>query len=157
MRSSKIGTVALIVRLDGDQAPNLVEKFSDDREIAAFETAMKAGDADPLSTVYTMRDRQAKEDEEFGDYVEELLSQPFVRPEIQEHGVQWLKSKIRIEQFQKCEREATQIIADYAFRLFSENPSRTDFFLAGPAAKVRIRIFTLPSVNEESTPGSRAA
>ena len=142
MRSMKVGTVALIVRSDGT-APTLIETLSDDREIAMLEAALGSGENDPLEPVYSLRARQAKEDQEFGDYVEELLSQPFVRPEIQEHGIQWLKSKIRIEQYQKCEGEATQVIANYAFKLFLENPKRTEFFLAGPAAKVRIRVFML--------------
>ena len=45
---------------------------------------------------------------------------------------------------QRSEKEATTVIAGYAFKLFMENPKRTEFLLAGPAAKVRIRVFTLP-------------
>lgn len=143
----KVGTIALVIRFD-HRSPVLVDSLSDDREIAMLEAAMGSGKTDPLETVYSMRFRQAKEDEEFGNYVEELLSQPFIRPEIQEHGIQWLKSKIRIEQYQKCEAEATQVIAGYAFKVFQENPKKKDFFLAGPTAKVRIRIFTLPASSE---------
>jgi len=142
MKHQKVGTVALVVRYEGD-APTLLETFSDDREIAILETAVNEGEASPLDIIHAMRARQAKEDEEFGDYVEELLCQPFVRPEIQEHGIQWLKSKIRIEQYQKCEGEATHVIAAYAFKLFIEDPDRVDFLLAGPSAKVRIRVFNL--------------
>lgn len=136
----KIGTVALVVRYD-HQLPTLIDSFCDDREIAMLEAALEHGLDNPLSTVYQYRERQAKEDEDFGNYVEELLSQPFIRPEIQEHGLQWLKSKLRIEQYQKSEKEATQVITEYAFKLFRENPQQDDFILASPAAKVRIRIF----------------
>ncbi len=137
----RIGTVALIVRFDGGESPSLIDSISDDREIAALQAALDQGENDPLETVYQMRARQAKEDEEFGDYVEELLSQPFVRPEIQDHGLQWLKSKIRIEEYQRTESDATRVIADYAFKLYMEDRRRTDFVLAGPVAKVRIRIY----------------
>jgi hypothetical protein len=93
--------------------------------------------------VYENRERQKREDEEFGDYVEELLSQPFIRSEIQEHGVQWLKSKIRIEQFQRCEQEPTAVIAQYALKVIRDNPEATDFLLAGPISKVRVRVFEM--------------
>lgn len=153
--TTKMGTVALIVQRDG-QDLLLVENIADDREIEIFESALQKGENTPLESIYQSRLRQEKEDEDFGNYVEDLLSQPFVRPEIQEHGVQWLKSKIRIEQFQKSEREAAKIIADYAFKLYQENPSRTDFFLAGPAAKVRIRIFVIDQRRDAPNPGEVA-
>jgi hypothetical protein len=143
----KTGTVALIVGHRPGEPPTgdpvLVEALSDDREIEALERAVRAGNEAPLVTVYELRSRQSREDEEFGDYVEELLSQPFVRPEIQEHGVQWLKSKIRIEQFQRSETEAMRVIADYAFKLFLQDRNKTDFLLASAAAQVRIRVFWL--------------
>ncbi len=88
-----------------------------------------------------MRERQSKEDEEFGNYLEDLLSQPYVRQEVQEHGLAWLKSKIRIDEFQKAESEAAEVIARFAFDRFRKDQSMTDFLLAGPTARVRIRIF----------------
>lgn len=157
MRNTRIGTVALVIRYDGSQ-PQLLDKFSDDREIAALEAALQSGAEDPMHVVYELRERQTREDEEFGDYVEELLSQPFVRPEIQEHGIQWLKSKIRIEEYQQTETQAAQIIAEYAFRLFRENPDRKEFLLNGPAATVRIRVHVLrAAVKPESGPTSQVA
>lgn len=139
-----MGTVALIVA-PKSMEPELVECISDEGEIALFQAALESGERDPLAIIYSRRERQAKEDEDFGDYVEELLSQPCVRPEIQHHGIQWLKSKMRIENFQKSEKEATSVIAQYAFKLYREQPDRTDFVLAGPNAQVRIRIFELRS------------
>jgi hypothetical protein len=144
----KAATIALIVRSQGGpgrKEPELVEVLSDDREISILETAAEDEHADPLAKIYEHRSIQAREDDEFADYVEDLLSQPFVKPEIQEHGVQWLKSKIRIEEFQKNEREAAKIIAEYALKVFRGNPDRRDFLLAGPKAHVRVRIFVMDS------------
>lgn len=138
----RAATVALIVdSLNGK--PNLVEALSDDREIAVFESAIGTGAEDPLESVREHRERRSLEEEEFAGYVEELLTQPFLRPEVRQHGVQWLKSKIRIEQYQKSETEAARIIAEYAFQIFSQEREKMDFFLAGPTAKVRIRVFVL--------------
>lgn len=135
--------------MDGEN-PQLLDQLSDDREIAALETALVSGEADALDTIYEMRKRQAEEEEEFGNYVEELLSQPCVRPEVREHGLQWFRSKIKIEEYQKCEVEATQVIAQYAFKLFQEDPCRTDFLLAGPTARVRVRIFVVPQMSGQA-------
>ncbi len=136
----KTGTVALVVALKEGQ-PVLLEQLSDDLEITLLEEALQERMKEPLELIYAHRQRQQEEDEEFGDYVERLLSQPAVRPEIQAHGVQWLKSKLKIESFQKSETEASKIIADFAFRLFREDPDKTDFILAGPVAQVRVRVF----------------
>jgi hypothetical protein len=138
----KAATIALIVRSLQDKTPEIVDVLSDDREITLLESGWEEGE-EALGRVYAFRTTQAHEDDEFADYVEDLLSQPFVKPEIQEHGVQWLKSKIRIEEFQKNEREAAKIIADYALKVFRKDPERRDFMLAGPKAHVRVRIFVL--------------
>ncbi len=138
----KSATLALVISYD-QGSPVLIETLSDDREIHLIEGELQKGDSDPLDRLRAHREQVSKEEEEFGDYVEELLSQPFVRPEIQEHGIQWLKSKIRIEEYQRSEVEAARVIADYAYRVFQEDPRRTDFYLAGPTNKVRIRVFVL--------------
>ncbi|MBC7693596.1 MAG: hypothetical protein H7222_17660 [Methylotenera sp.] len=140
MKHPKIGTVALIVYSDGKDI-KLADTFSDDREIALFEDALKDGESDPIESVYEMRAHQQKEDEDFANYVEDLLSQPFVRTEIQVHGLAWLKSKIRIEEYQKSEMQAAEVIAKYAFDRYVSDPRLTDFLLAGPAARVRVRVF----------------
>jgi hypothetical protein len=57
---------------------------------------------------------------------------------------------MKIEQLQRTEREATQIISEYAYRIFQESPWRTEFFLSGPTARVKIKIFTLGEVPSES-------
>jgi hypothetical protein len=139
----KAATIALIVRSAQGRKHEILEVLSDDREISLLEVEVVSGEVDPLQRIYEYRTSQEREDDEFADYVEDLLSQPFVKPEIQEHGVQWLKSKIRIEQHQRSELEAAKIIADYALKVFSGNPAQRDFLLAGPRANVRIRIFVL--------------
>ncbi len=156
MTTMKDGTVALVIKYEQGVA-HLVESLSDDREIGLLELSLADHVEDPLRIVYDQREKEAKEDSEFGDYVEELLSQPFVRPEIQEHGVQWLKSKIRIEQYQKTEAEAAKVIADYAYRIFMGNPVKTDFYIAAPNAKVRVRIFVLEHEEASFSSNSRAA
>jgi hypothetical protein len=135
----KVATVALVV--EGESIPALLDVISDDHEISLLESSSRAGEADLLKPVYEFRQRQYAEDDQFGAYVEDLLSQPFLRTEIQEHGVQWLKSKIRIEEFHKTEIEAAKTIAEYAMKVLMENPQKKDFFLAGPKSMVRVRVF----------------
>jgi hypothetical protein len=139
----KAATIALVVRSLRGEAPQLVDVLADDREITLLETEVVSGETDPLQKVYEYRTTQSKEDDEFADYVEDLLSQPFVKPDIQQHGVQWLKSKMRIEEFQKSEAEAAKVIAQYALQVFTHDPKRTDFLLAGPRAQVRVRVFVI--------------
>lgn len=141
---TKVGTVALAVATS-ESGPVLVDYFSDEREIATLDLALKNQDPEPLETVYAFRERQIHEDDEFGDYVEELLSRPFLKEEVRDHGLQWLHSKIKIERFQKNEREASRTIADFAFRLYSEDPSKEDFLLASHSAAVRILILKVPT------------
>jgi hypothetical protein len=139
----KAATLALVVQYK-DDLPLLVDIFSDDKEIGFLETKLQEASAeDPLQAVYSQRELQAKEEEEFGDYIEDLLSHPFVRPEVQEHAVAWFKSKIRIEKYQKAEAEAAKVIAEYAYQVFRDDPSRRDFMLSGPTHVVRVRIFVL--------------
>jgi hypothetical protein len=144
----KTATVALVIRFDESLSASsrghaLDTIICDDQEISVFESAYSQGKPDPMAEVAEHRARIAREDDEFGDYVEQLLSRPFVKPEIQEHGVQWLKSRIRVEQFQRTEAEAAKVIGDYAYRLFIENQQLSDFFLSGPHTRVRVRIFVV--------------
>lgn len=135
---------------DGASTIHWVETFSDEREIFALEEAIQAGNPFPLQTVYEYRARTAREDEEFGDYVEDLLCQKMVRPEVQSHGVAWLRSKMRIEEFRRQERAAAEVIAHFAISKIKEDPELDDFILAGPGVQVRIRIFKVklaPGVN----------
>lgn len=143
----KPGTIALAVRFENG-SPSLVEYFSDQREVDLFEFSVEKGEKDPLKRIYDHRIEQTVQDEKFSDYVEELLSQPFVKAEIVEHGVKWFQSRRRIEQFQREETHAAKVIADYAFKIFCQAPERRDFILAASSsseskAQVRIRVFVL--------------
>lgn len=152
---TRTGTVALIVSYT-NQKPNLLGSLSDDREIETFHMAREAGSTDPMDAVVKLREQQKREDEEFGDYIEELLTKPGVRTEIQDHGVQWLKSKMKMERFHKTEKEATAVIAEYAFKVFEKAPEKTEFILAGPSAQVQIRIFVMQS-ESSVLPGDSSA
>ncbi len=138
----RMGTVALIVRFDGD-TPVLVETLSDDQEIQLLEDALRGGDDEPLKKVHEARELRVQEDEKFGDYVEYLISQPAVKNEIRSHGLEWFYSKMRIENYRRSEAEAAAVIAGYALEVFSEMPNRREFILAGPRAKVQVKVYPL--------------
>lgn len=151
----KQGVVAIVV--DSSQnptVPKLVDALSDIQEIGLLETALERGIQNPLDAVYQSRDLREKEDEDFGDYVEELLCQPFLKKEIQEQAVQWFRSKIKIDVYLKHEREATEIIANYAFQIFLEQ-KKLDFTLQGSSAEVRVRVYEIKSEFSEER-GSRS-
>lgn len=146
----RTGTVALIVSsglIDPAVPPTyaLVDALSDDEEIDLIHEAISRGERDPLAHVYSERKRKREDDEVFGDYVEALLCQPFLKEEIKNHGLQWLESKIKIEKFQKSEADATRVIAEYAFQVFLQNAEVKDFILASSTAKVRVRVVVVPA------------
>ena len=140
----RAATIALVVRFEGGK-PTLLETISDDREIHYLESAFEKGAPAPLDELYRLRESQSREDDEFGDYVETLLTQPFLRPDIRDHGVQWLKSKVRIEQYQQTEKDAAATIATYAFRVFEKDPGLKDFSLSGSSSLVRVRVLVVPA------------
>jgi len=135
-------TIALIVRSTGN-TPSLFEALTSADEILELELALKNSDPDPMKRVQDFRMKQSQDDEEFADFVEGLISQPFVKADVQDHAIQWFKSRAKIEAYQKAESNASQVIALYAFEIYQNNPSKTDFFLAGPKAKVRIRVIEI--------------
>jgi hypothetical protein len=137
--------ITLVVRLE-DPDPTLVETLTSLDEILELEMALMKQPDDPLKPVQEYRQKQIAESEEFADFVEGLLSQPFVKPEVQEHAIQWFKSRMKIEAYQKAEDEASRIIAQYAFQVYVGDRQKTDFFLTGPKAKVRIRVIELPAM-----------
>ena len=135
-------TIALIVTLY-QGSPVLADTLTSSEEILELELAVKNRDPEPLKRVQDFRSKQFSEDEEFADFVEGLLSQPFVKPDVQEHAVQWFKSRSKIEAYQKAEDEASRVIAQYAFQIYMNDTEKTDFLLTGPRAKVRIRVIEL--------------
>jgi hypothetical protein len=147
MKSSEQPTIAIVVTRDGGE-PVLTETLTSAEEILELELALINKEPEPLKRVHEFRERQKAEDEEFADFVEGILSQPYLKPEVQEHAVQWFKSRSKIETYQKAEDEASAVIARYAFQLFSEDPLKTDFLLAGPRAKVRIKVIDLSSQSD---------
>jgi hypothetical protein len=147
MKSPEQPTIAIVVTRNGGE-PVLTETLTSAEEILELELALINKEPEPLKRVHEFRERQKAEDEEFADFVEGILSQPFLKPEVQEHAVQWFKSRGKIETYQKAEDEASSVIAKYAFQLFAEDPRKTDFMLAGPRARVRIRVIDLTGYSE---------
>jgi hypothetical protein len=142
MKTAEQPTIAIVVTRHGGE-PVLTETLTSAEEILELEMALLSQDPEPLKRVQLYREKMKAEDEDFADFVEGVLSQPFVKQDVQEHAVQWFKSRAKIESFQKAEDEASRVIAQYAFQVFSEDPAKTDFLLAGPKARVRIRVIEI--------------
>jgi len=145
--SSSTGTVALIIA-QNRKKPQLIVAISDDEEIAILEESIHSGHESPLDKILDFRNEKGKEEEEFGDYVEQLLTQQFVPKEVQDHGIAWFKSKMKIEDFKQQEEEATQVIAEYAYQIFLDNTERREFILSGPKAKVLIKVYLVEDTRE---------
>ena len=128
-----------------NETTQLVDIIQDEGEINCIESALKRGEKDPLKEIHQRRSLIEEQETLQGDMIEELLSQPFVKPHVQEQGLLWLKSKIKLDTHRKAETEAVEIIAQYAYQLFKNDPSQVDFILVGPNSQVRIRIFDLPA------------
>ena len=148
MNAKEQPTIALIVS-STESKPTLFEALTSADEILELELALMNADPDPMKRVLDYRSKQNVDDEEFADFVEGLLSQPFVKPDVQDHAIQWFKSRAKIEAYQKAEEHASQVIAMYAFEIYQNNPTKTDFFLAGPRAKVRIRVIELKEAQRD--------
>ena len=147
MKPQNQPTIALVVSLN-QGTPVLEETLTSVEEMLELELALLSEDPDPIERVRYLRTKHKIDEEEFADFVENLLSQPFVKPEVQEHAVQWFKSRAKIESYQKAEDEASRVIAEYAFQVFASDPTKTDFLLSGPKAKVRIRVIEVPKKME---------
>lgn len=144
MKPQNQPTIALVVSLREGQ-PVLEETLTSVEEMLELELALLSEDPDPVERVRYLRSKHRTEEEEFADFVENLLSQPFVKPDVQEHAVQWFKSRAKIESYQRAEDEAARVIAEYAFQVYSGDPEKTDFLLSGPKAKVRVRVIQVPA------------
>jgi hypothetical protein len=137
-----MSTVALVIRSEKG-SPSLIDVLFEDHEIESIDKALRFGTRNPLTAIYQKRAEQIRKDEEFGDYVESLLTRSFPNSEVRNHCVQWLHSKQKIEEFLKTEREAAETIAEYALKVFQSNPSSKDFMLKSMTSCVRIRIFEI--------------
>lgn len=145
MKTAEQPTIAIVVTRHGGE-PVLTETLTSSEEILEMELAIQSRDPEPLKRLQEFRSKQHSEEEEFADFVEGLLSQPFVKPDVQEHAVQWFKSRAKIEAYQKAENEASRVIALYAFQVYASDSSKVDFMLAGPRARVRVRVIDLSSL-----------
>ncbi|MEK6705357.1 MAG: hypothetical protein AABZ06_06170 [Bdellovibrionota bacterium] len=146
----KTATIALVVRT-GMEIPSLLEVLSDENEIAMFEQLLMQNKHEPMSMLQRHRDMKTVQENEFGDYVEEIVSHPYAKKDIKDYGLRWLKSRMKIEEFQRSELEAAKIIGDYAYRIFLSDPDMVDFSLQGPSAAVRVKVFILAALLQAST------
>lgn len=138
----KTNPIALVVS-GGNGSWVLVDVLSNEKEIEYLEHLIQQGDPEPLQRIYQLRAIQQSQDDEMGDYIESLVSQPFIDQKIKDQGIRWFKSKIKIENYHQLEREAAQVISDFAFKMFQEFPEKTDYLLISPQSQVRVRIFQL--------------
>ena len=134
------GTVLILLGRDEQGMPKILEAVSEDPEILLIEQALADQQVDPVSAVRQRRQEQDDEEEAFADYIEGLLSVPACGIELQRHAGLWFRSRMDLEAYRRAETEARRVIVDFAFRLFCDDPSQTDFILTGPQAGVRVII-----------------
>jgi hypothetical protein len=136
-------TIAIILAYDQGRTVH-IETLSDKDEIESLAEALDFGTQDPLNLIYEQRKVQEQLEVDFEDYVEALLTRPFLNLAIQSQGVQWFKSRIKIQEFKKSEEAAADVIAEHALKIYHKDPSQTDFFLMAKNSQVRVRVFLLP-------------
>ncbi len=142
----KTHTIALVfpkTSTKGSASSPAFEILQDEYEIEYLENALRQGDKQPLQEILYRRTLINEKEDLQADYVEELLSRPFARPNLQKQAVLWLKSKMKLNTHRQNENQAALVIAEYAYQIYQSNPDRIDFLLAGPNSQVRIRIFPL--------------
>jgi hypothetical protein len=140
------GTVLILLARDEEGRLRILESLSDDPEITLVEQALADREPDPVMAVRQRRQKQEAEEEAFADYVESLLSAPACGLELQHHASLWFRSRIHLEEYRRAEAEARRVIVDFAFRLYRDDPSQTDFTLVSPQAEVRVLIRELCAV-----------
>ena len=144
----KTNQLVLVVEQQRDEQV-LRDSFSDQDEIDLLLEAISQKEKNPLEIVHRFRQNRAREEEEFGDTVEALLLRPFLNMEIREHGINWFRSRIRMEEFRKTEENARKILTSYAFVLFQSNPELKDFTLQGRVAAVQVCVVDLALAEAE--------
>jgi len=151
------GTVVLLIGTDPTGRPFVIEAISEDREVEFLDLALESGVSDPLGVIHERRELQCREDEAFADYIEGLISTPGCRLELRNHAVGWFQSRIHLEKYQRAEAEARQVIADFAFQLYCDDPNTSEFILASGQAEVRVRVIHLNESFSSDAPASAAA
>jgi hypothetical protein len=134
------GTVLILLGRDEEGRLKILESVSDDREIHFVERVLADRHPDPVLAIRQRRTLQDLEGEAFADYVEGLISARDCGIAIQRHAARWFRSRIHLEEYREAAAAARAVVVDFAFRLFCEDPSQTDFILASSNAEVRIMI-----------------
>lgn len=142
----RAGTVLILMGRDSEGRPYVLESVSDEPEVSFVEKTLADRHPDPIWALKQHRLLQELEDEAFADYVEGLVSAPTCGLRVQDHASQWFKSRIHLEAYRRAEASARQVIVDFAFRLFCQDPSQTDFILASSQAEVRVLVYVLEGV-----------
>lgn len=118
----------------------LLDALSDSREIEFMKKAVEKHTPDLVRALDAFRIVREREEELFGDHVESLLCKPFLKPKIRQNCLDWLKSRARIEDLGRREREATRVIGEYAYRVLIQSPELQDFALQSERAEVRVEV-----------------
>lgn len=139
----RTGTVAIILAVENGEEV-WMDTVSDETEIQLLEQAIHKGVQEPLQILLHHRTNTLQKDENFGDFVENLLVKQRVSEDMKKHGVAWFESWHRIREYKKQEKEAAQTIAEFGLKIYQRDPSLKDFQIEAPGSKVRIRILHLP-------------
>jgi hypothetical protein len=131
--------IAVIVN---HEKTGMVEFLADQSEIEFFQDSTKSL-SERLQDIYLMRAQREQQEEDLADYVENLVLNPMLHPEIKQQGVEWFYSRIKIDQYRQKELQAAQLIAQYAFEQFLADTQKATFDLSSSENTVHIKIFTL--------------
>ncbi len=143
----KTHTIALVVSKPASpkdlSASLLLDVLQEEHEIEYLAEALTRGEKKPMQEILHRRSLINEREEIQADYIEQVLCRPFTQPRLQEQGLLWFKSKIKLDLHRRAELEAAKAIADYAYQIYQTDRSRTDFLLTGPKSQVRVRVFPI--------------
>jgi hypothetical protein len=138
-------TLALVVR-KREKKIEWLDTLSQESEILFFEALLGAGVQDPLLDLAVKREQERQSEDDFANYVEDLVVKPGLKPEVREQAVQWFYSRIRIEKYEAQEKQAAAVVARVALQLYQEHPAQVDFTLSSERSEIRVKIFDLGRV-----------
>ncbi len=142
----KTHTIALVISENTSQNDDPIARFDvlqDAYEIEYLEKAIQLGERQPMQEIINRRALIHEQEDLQADYIEDILCKPFAGPKVKTQGLLWFESKIKLDRHRQAETDAALVIADYAYQIYQNDPSRTDLLLSGPKSQVRVRIFRL--------------
>ncbi|MFZ9595612.1 MAG: hypothetical protein ACO3A2_05985 [Bdellovibrionia bacterium] len=141
----KTTTLALCIAFESGE-PLCVDALTQESEIQLLERLILQNAPDPLAQLNQFRSEQAQREEEFGDSAEQQLCNPFVREPLRSQAIQWFRAQIQVEQFQKREKEAVEVLSRFAFDFWRAHPAQTQFLIQNDRAQVKVRVFIVHSL-----------